>query len=173
MRIPHVDLATLLWQVAPAVREAAASGADVWPVTVAGWVTLVGGGIGLLVSIIGSIIAYGKFLGKLNGFGERLGTVEKEQAAAKERDEVLTRALDRMTQAQEGLLEKLGHAERASEQCEDSMQGYTIKIGAEIHDLAKLIQHEGREAGERLKGVETKLDFIMRERDDRYRRADP
>jgi hypothetical protein len=164
---------TLLWQVVPAVRDAATSGAQVWPVTVAGWVTLVGGVIGLTVTIVGSIIAYGKFLGKLNGFGERVSVVEKEQAAAKERDEVLTRTMERMTQAQEHLLEKIGQAERASEQCGDSMQEYTIKVGTEIHELAKLIQHEGREAGERLKGVETKLDFIMRERDDRYRRGTP
>lgn len=146
----------------------------IWPVTIAGWVTLVGGGLTMVVAAIGYFVAYGKFLAKLNGFGERVGAVEKEQAVAKERDEVLSRSMERMTQAQEHLLEKIGAAEHQSARCGEDMEQYTREVGSQIHELTKLIQHEGREAGERLKGVETKLDFLMRERerDDRFRRTD-
>jgi biopolymer transport protein ExbB/TolQ len=141
-----------------------------WPTTVVGWITVVG----FLAGLVSGLWAYAKFLAHLNGLGARVDAVEKEQTAAKERDENLSRAMERMTRAQEQLLEKLGAAEHKSDRCSEDMEQYTREVGSQIHELTKLIQHEGREAGERLKGVETKLDFLMRERerDDRFRRTD-
>jgi hypothetical protein len=141
-----------------------------WPTTVVGWITVVG----FLAGLVSGLWAYAKFLAHLNGLGTRVDIVEKHQAAAEERDETLSRAMDRVTQAQDHLLEKIGAAERQSSRCSEDMEQYTREVGSQIHELTKLIQHEGREAGERLKGVETKLDFLMRERerDDRFRRTD-
>lgn len=149
--------------------------ADVWPVTVSGWFTLIGVIVGVGGSIIGSFITYGKFLAKLNGFGDRVGVVEKEQAAGKERDATLSAAMERMTFAQDNLLVHIGEAKASAGKCSEDMEQYTREIGSEIHALGKAIQNEARAAGERLKAVETTLMHLTRERDrdDRYRRTDP
>jgi hypothetical protein len=129
----------------------------VWPTTVAGWFTLGGVIIGVGGTIIGSFITYGKFLAKLNGFGERVGLVEKEQSAAKERDELLARTMERMTYAQEQLFKEIGEAKQQSGGCVTDMQDFSLAIGSKIDEFRREFNAEMRHAGERLQAVETEI----------------
>lgn len=136
----------------------------VWPVTVAGWFTLVGLVISFGGTIVGSFIAYGKFLAKLNGFGERVSVMEREQAAAKERDETLSRTMERMTYAQEQLFKEIGEAKQQAGGCVTEMQEYSLVVGSKIDEFRREFNQEMRHGGERLQAVETEIRLMRPQR---------
>lgn len=126
---------------------------QVWPVTIAGWVTLVVAVLGLL----GVLYTYAKNIAQLNGLGARVTKVEDAQKKTEEREAQWLRSLDKVLLAQEGLLEKLGAASKGADSCSDEMQKYAIEIGSKFDALQRTVNEEGRKAGERLQAVETEL----------------
>lgn len=101
---------------------------SIWPQTVMGWVTFfisIGAGIGM-------IVAWGRLLEKLNGYGQRLtdveGKVDKLAGLVAEQ----TRSLDLVRAVHEAMLKQLGKAERSAEQCGEDMGEYAREIGSKL-----------------------------------------
>lgn len=126
---------------------------EVWPITVAGWVTLVVAVLGLL----GVLYTYAKNIAQLNGLGARVTKVEDAQKKTEERELLWIRSLDKVLAAQEGLLEKIGAANHGATACGEDMQKYAVEIGSKFDELRRTVNDEGRKAGERLQAVETEL----------------
>ncbi|MEP6990080.1 MAG: hypothetical protein ABJA80_04050 [bacterium] len=125
----------------------------VWPITIAGWIALVIAVLGLL----GVLYSYAKNMATLNGLGARVSDVEKAQKANEAREIEWIRALDRVTASQEALLERIGQASKGAQSCSEDMERYAIEIGSKFDHLTKVVNEEGRRAGERLQAVETEL----------------
>lgn len=164
-----VTLLTLMQSVAPEVARASES-LPVKPTSVTGYLNL----FGLIVGAVAVPFAWGKWVQNMNAFGARMSEIEKEQAAAKAERHAAITLVQRMSDAQERLLERIGEAKTESGLCKENMAEYAQEVGTKIFELGRTIESEGRQAGERLRAVETKLDFLMRERerDDRFRRTD-
>lgn len=137
-----------------------------WPTTGAGWVTLVGGTIAVIATLVTGLWGYFKFLAHLNGLGARVGAVEREQAAAKERDETLARSMERMTYAQEQLFKEIGEAKQQSTGCVEEMKDFTLVVGSKIDEFRHEFNQEMRHAGERLQAVETEIKLTRPRRGD-------
>lgn len=131
---------------------------QVWPVTVAGWVTLTLAVLGL----IGALYSYAKTMVHLNGLGERVTAVENRQTRAEEREQQILRAIDKMTTAQDELLKEVGRAHASAATCSKEMEEYAIDVGAKVDELRRIVNDEGRKAGERLQAVETELRLTRR-----------
>lgn len=92
----------------------------------------------------------------LNGFGDRLSTVEREQTASRERDTQWLLSLERLTTVNTQLVKEVGKATASADACERDMLEATQDIRLQISDLARSV--EGRMAS-----VETELR-LMREK---------
>jgi hypothetical protein len=147
-----------------AAAQVASGRTEVWPITITGWFTL--------AAVIFGVLSYAwgwmKFFSKLNGFGGRLAKVERRQEAADAQANEQQRLNDRITRAQEALLERIVKAEQGAEKCSTDMRDYAVDIGSKVDMLIKEIHAEGRTTGERLKAIETELTLGRR----RSRRSD-
>lgn len=132
---------------------AAAEGVQVWPITVAGWATLAMAALGLLAALY----TWFKNLAHLNGLGERVTAVEQAQKQSEAREAQFLRSVDKVLAAQDALLERVARNDKATEDCRDVMQQYALEVGVKIDELRKLVNDEGRRAGERLQAVETEI----------------
>lgn len=151
---------TLLWQVAPAVREAAESGAPFWPVTIVGWITTLGfiGGLSLY------LIDRGKREEKINGWGRRVDETVEEMTKVKGRQEGHERLMASIVADQVRITEALGKAVRAAEDCESGSERRTIEIGVKVDEMRRSIETKIGAFGERLAGVERELELGRRMR---------
>lgn len=144
-----------------AMQAAHVDAVQIWPVSVAGWATLVLAVIGLA----GALYSYAKTMVHLNGLGERVTAVENRQERSEEREQQILRSIDKVTAAQDGLLKELGRAQAGAVTCSEEMEKYAIDVGAKVDELAKSVAREARAAGERLQALETELSLTRR----RYR----
>jgi hypothetical protein len=125
----------------------------VWPITIIGWLTT----IGMVFSVGAVILGWGKLLEKLNGYGERLNTVEKNQGEARIHRQELQRNLDRILDQHAVMLERLSEAKSTSERCDDDMQEIAINIGSRLDTVQRDINGMNLQLSQRLRAVETVL----------------
>lgn len=124
--------------------------AAVWPTTVAGWVALAAGGIALLAALY----THAKNLANLNGMGRRLEKIEEAEERRTQQAADLVRMVERCTDAQVSLAERVAEAKKAADSCDDRARDHSIEIGAKIDDLRK----EVRTLADRLLVMETKAE---------------
>lgn len=128
-------------------------GGSVWPVTVSGWVTL----IIAVLGVAGGILAAGKFLGTLNGFGVRLTDLEKAHEKAEGERATMQRQVDRVLDQHELMIERLGESKRSAEKCSEETVDLGIAIGAKIDSVARDVNSMNLQLSQRIKAVETVL----------------
>lgn len=137
---------------------------ELWPTTVMGWVAL---GAAVL-ALVGGIMAWGRLLEKLNGYGERLKKVEGDVQGIHGTMEEHRRALESITAANAALAERLGEAKKAAETCTEDMREYALDIGtkldawrrefsAELGALRKDFHDVDKTLSTKLEGVEREL----------------
>jgi hypothetical protein len=150
-----MDMATLVWQVAPAVHDAAASGAPFWPVTIVGWITALGfiGGLALY------LIDRGKREEKINGWGRRVDETVEEMRKVSGKQEEHARLMASIVADQVRITEALGEAKKGAEDCEASSERHTIEIGVKVDEMRRSIEGKISAFGERLAGVERELEL--------------
>ena len=124
-----------------------------WPLTFTGWATL----IGMIFSVGAVILGWGKLLEKLNGYGERLNIVEKNQGEARVHRQELQRNLDRVLDQHQTMLERLSEARQTSEKCNEDVQDVAINIGARIDAVSRDINAMNLSLSQRIRAVETVL----------------
>lgn len=146
---------TLLWQLAPAVREAAESGPQFWPATIVGWITTLGfiGGLALY------LVDRGKREEKINGWGKRVDDFKEELATVRGTQEEQARIMAGIVADQVRFAEAMGKAVRASEDCEAGSERRTIEIGVKVDEMRRSIEGKIGAFGERLAGVERELEL--------------
>jgi len=127
----------------------------VWPATVTGWVTL----LGLLAGLLGSIIAFSKFLGKLNGLGDRVNACEKTEERHSERIIALERLMDRSIDDRANLHRETGEARHAAEECNEGNIVLKADIVGAINDMRHAMTNELGQLRERIKAVEVELQL--------------
>ena len=131
------------------------SGVGLWNLTAVGWLTL----LLAISSVIGGFVAAGKFLGTLNGFGERLGEVEKAQEESRGHRASMQRSIDRILDQHESILQRLGESKRTAEKCSEETQDLAINIGSRIESLSRDVNAMNLQLSQRLRAVETVLKF--------------
>jgi hypothetical protein len=128
-----------------------------WPVTGAGWIGFVVSIITAVAVSIGSFIAYGKWLGKMNGFGGRLKKVEDKltevSAIQDERGKQFQRILDQ----HEALISQVAESKKRAEQCSDEFEDHAVLLGSKIDELKNQSSRLELTISQRLTAVETEL----------------
>jgi hypothetical protein len=151
---------TLLWQVVPAVREAAESGAQFWPTTIIGWITALG--------FVGSVALYlidrGKREEKINGWGRRVDETVEEMKKVSGKQEEHARLMASIVADQVRITEALGEAKRAADDCKTDAADHAQVLGVKVDEMRRSIMAEIRGFGERMAGVERELELGRRVR---------
>lgn len=101
---------------------------SIWPTTVMGWLAFVMA----LVALVGGFVAWGRLLEKLNGYGDRLKSVEGKHEEHSGILTTQTAALANVTSALERLHLDVGRAQRSAEGCTEDMREYALEIGAKL-----------------------------------------
>lgn len=130
-----------------------------WPVTSAGWITLIGGTISLLGILGAGLWAYAKFLAHLNGLGDRVDKLTSRADAAEAREKDLATAVDRITSSTEQLLREVGRAQRQADDCDGNTERFAIDIGSKLNDFQRTLGERIGSLGERMAGVERELEL--------------
>lgn len=125
----------------------------VWPITVAGWVTLVTA----VALAVGGLVAGGKFLAILNGYGGRLGNVEEAQDESRGHRVAMQRQIDRILDQHEGMIGRLGESKRSAEKYNEETVDLGIQIGTKIDTLGREVNIMNLHLSQRIKAVETVL----------------
>lgn len=122
-----------------------------------------------------------KIVGRLDGFGGRVQKIEEAQQRSEAREEEWIRSLERVLAANTSLVESVARANKAADDCNTDSRDYFVAIGVKIdnatHDMRESVDRlasevrrdvdklgddvheEGRKMGERMKAVETRLDY--------------
>lgn len=124
-----------------------------WPQTAVGWLTFVV----VIGGVITAIGGWSKHLNAINGLGGRVTEVERQQQAAKGREEERDKAWAKMVQAQADLQRQIGEAKNAAEACETNSEEYFIQIGSGIKELTAKVEEADRNTHGRLTAIETEL----------------
>ncbi len=141
---------TLTFEVRVILALVQAAPGGVWPVTVAGWGTLIGVALGFVFQLI----AMGKFLEKLNGFGTRVNDMEKKLSGQEALQHAATLANQRLVDAQASLLKEIGHAHEASAQCGRDNDTLRSDIISRLDSMSKEAFEGNTKVRERLAAVE-------------------
>ncbi len=142
-----------------------AAPAGVWPITVSGWITMVGVIVGLLATGGGAVYGWGrwtqtlngfteKISTQLNGFGERVTTTENRLAAMEEHDRAMQRIIDTMLLQHGSILERLGEAKRASEQGSSDMDMMASRIESKLDAVRDTITKIDKDLSSRASALE-------------------
>ncbi len=142
-----------------------AAPAGIWPITISGWITMVGVIVGLLATGGGAVYGWGrwtqtlngftdKISTQLNGFGERVTTTENRLASAEEHDRAMQRIIDAMLLQHGSILERLGEAKRASEQGSTNMDMMATRIESKLDQVRDSITKIDKDLSSRASALE-------------------
>jgi hypothetical protein len=95
----------------------------------------------------------------LDGFGGRVESLEAEVQAMQTSQTEWLRSLERVLASNESLVRDVARSQKAAEDCDSHAEGYFISIGSKLDALIKELNEARRVDGERLKAVETRLNY--------------
>ena len=124
-----------------------------WPTTAVGWITLLLSVLGLLGLLYGSA----KALTAINGLGGRVDKVEKDQQAAKGREDERDRVWAARVQNMRDLTRQISEAKHTAERCDTNAEQYFIQIGSKLNELGQKMDSADRTSHGRLSAIETEL----------------
>jgi hypothetical protein len=124
-----------------------------WPVTVAGWGTL----ILSTFTIAGGVFALGKFYAALNGLGARVTDMEKDQEKAEGEKIIMQRQIDRTLDQHESLIARVAESKKSAEKCDEDTVELGILIGSKIDAVGRDLNAMNLHLSQRMKAVETVL----------------
>lgn len=133
-----------------AVTQAAS---PLWNMSIGAWA----GFLLSIIGIVGGLIAVGRFIQTLNGFGERLKSVEGAQNESEGHRNAMQTQINRILDQHQSILERLGEAKRSTEKCSEETVDLGIQIGARIDTLGREVNAMNLNLSQRLKAVETVL----------------
>lgn len=96
---------------------------------------------------------------RLDGFGGRLDSYEAEQTRSIAREQEWIRSLERVLSANENLVQSVARAGKSAEQCESSAEQWFRELAVKFDAMTKELSDNRRIDGERLRAVETRLDY--------------
>lgn len=126
-----------------------------WPTTVVGWITV----LGFIGILIGYIVERTRRDEKINGWGARVDEFGKELATVRGTQEEHAKVMAGIVAAQERIVEELGKATKAAEDCEATSERHTLELGSKVDDMRRSIEAKIGQFGERLAGVERELEL--------------
>lgn len=141
----------------------ASTSEPIWPVSVSGWVALVLSIASVLTIVIGGTIAWGKWLGHLDGLGQRLAKVEqyKEQAIGSETERL--RQIDRIEHDHKDLIVRVGEAKQVGAECREDAVQHSIELGSRVAEIDKKISVLELSVSQRLTATETDIEHLKKE----------
>lgn len=148
------DLLTLLQSVTPPQSG--------WPVTVSGWVALFTSITTAIVMLVGGTLAWGKWLDRMNGFGERLKLVEDKQERDEGADVERLRQFDAVMAEQRHIVAAVARAEKAAESCRTEADQHALEIGSRTIEVINKLNSMELALAQRLTAVETKLGAMSK-----------
>lgn len=110
-----------------------------------------------IVVIVGGLIAFGKFLQTLNGFGVRLKAVEGRQDKTDGNQNAMQGQINQILGQHGTILERLGEAKKSAEKCNEDTVDLGIQIGSKIDVLGREVNAMNLSLSQRMKAVETVL----------------
>lgn len=125
----------------------------VWPVSISGWIALVTS----IAGVVGGFVAYGKWIQRMNGFGERLNTVEAELNRSKGAEMERIRQFDAVMHEQRAIVASIARAEKASEACREEIGQHALTIGSQVAQAMTKMNAMEVNVSQRLAAVETAL----------------
>jgi hypothetical protein len=135
-----------------------------WPTRASGWVALFVS-IGTAVTlVVGSVIAYGKWLSRMNGLGRRVKAVEDDQVKIRAVQDERGLQFERLLTQHEALIEAVAGAKKSAEQCSNESEQHAMFIGSKVDELKNAASKMELSISQRLTVVETKIDIMTRER---------
>jgi hypothetical protein len=135
----------LLFQVQPP--------ASIWPISVAGWVTLVAA----IAAPFAFAFGAGRVYAKLNGYGVRLAKVEKMQAEHAGGMVDVRNLMQSLMGAQATLLKEIGEATRGAATCNDGTKEMGERLANQIAKLDEKVTGWERETALELRGLTVEL----------------
>lgn len=150
--------AFLLLAQTVAPQAAAVETMRVLPNDIAGYVSLLLG----IFALVGMAVAWGKWIGQLNGYGGRLKIVEDEQRAAQGRDSQTALQIERMLGQHDSLIQMMGGFSRSAEQCSIDTEKLGKDIAQRIDGLALHMNKVELNVSQRLAGVEKEIELTRR-----------
>lgn len=151
-----------------------------WPVTDSGWIAL--GGV--FISLISTAFAWGKWKQKtddvkkdmdrdfvnhkehvknqLDGFGGRVSNMEGEHDRINGRLDETSGHVQRILGQHDSLLGLLGEAKGSTVQCREDTLALGEKIERKLEGVTTKMSSVELNLSERLKSVETKIDYMSR-----------
>jgi len=133
-----------------------------WPSTGSGWI-----GIGLSVFtflgvIIGGVVAYGKWLSRINGFGARVSKTETDLVEVRALQEEHTRQVDRLLDQHESLITQVAESKKRADQCSEEFEDHAVILGSKIDELKNQSSRTELSISQRLTAVETELKLARK-----------
>lgn len=135
--------------------DAMQSHREMWPISVSGWVSLVTSIVSLFMIVVGGTIAYGKWLQKLNGLGERVTSIERFRDEEQGKEIERIRTLDGINRDHKQLLIDVGDAKQASIKCGEDAIDHSLELGARVSEVARDVTQFKLDISQRITAVET------------------
>lgn len=155
---------------------------NLWATAAAGWITLAA----FLISLGATIFAWGKWAQKTNsvkgeliekidnhkehvknqldGFGGRVESMESEHDHINGRLDEASGHVQRILGQHDSILGLLGEAKGSAVQCREDTQALGEKIERKLENITNRIGEVELNLSQRLTGVETKIDFMVKEK---------
>jgi hypothetical protein len=97
---------------------------------------------------------------QIDGFGQRLSSVENEQLEARGRDAIMNENINRTLGAHESLIRIIGEARGSTVQCREDTHALGEKIEIKLEGMFKSQNQNHLELSTRLAGVEKELELM-------------
>jgi hypothetical protein len=130
-----------------------------WPVTISGWVALVTSIVTAITVLIGAPVAWGRWIQKINGLGERLKLVEDAQKESKGAEMERVRQFDEVMHEQRTIIAAIGRAEKSSESCREEIDQHALALGSLVSGAVTKMGAMELHLSQRLTAVETALNL--------------
>ncbi len=124
------------------------------PTAVMGWLPVISWVVGALVTGATAMYAWGKWTQTINGFGERVKDVETRIGYADARDGQMQLNIDRVLIQHSSMLEKLGEAKKAAEQCGEDMSASTHRIEVKLDSVRDTMSRIDKELTAKIAALE-------------------
>lgn len=156
---------------------------NLWATAAAGWITV----LGFALSIGATVFAWGKWAqktnsikedlvkeiinhkehvkGQLDGFGGRVSSMESEHDHINGRLDEASGHVQRILGQHDSILGLLGEAKGSAVQCREDTLGLGEKIDRKLEGITMRIGAVELNLSQRLSSVETKIDFMVKDRD--------
>lgn len=136
---------------------------DFWPITGAGWIALFAAIATPVIVAIGAIVAYGKWLARMNGLGRRVKDVEDSLVQVKTVQDERGRQFERILTQHEQLIAAVSDSKKSAEQCSADAEQHALMIGSKVDELKNINSKMELSISQRLTAVETKMEILMRQ----------